>query len=102
MKNTKIKIAKDLPRENFKMNCEKDFRNEWFILSEFKKLGWFIMRNTSYYLELVKDSFIIGIDKENRTYAAKYSEGENSYIAFFDMEEHKLLHELFDLWGWLQ
>ena len=71
------------------------------ILKEFEKLDWVAMRNTPYVLELVKGSFVIEIDKANRAYSAHYSEYNNRYVTFFDMEEHKLLHELFECWGWL-
>lgn len=66
------------------------------ILKEFEKLGWVTMRNTTYVLELVKDNFTIEIDKTNRGYSAHFTEYNNRYFTFFEMEEHKLLHELFE------
>lgn len=71
------------------------------ILKGFEKLGWVAMRNTPYVLELVKDNFTIEIDKTNRGYSAHFTEYNNRYFTYFEMEEHKLLHELFECWGWL-
>lgn len=71
------------------------------ILEDFEKLGWVVMRNTPYVLELVKDNFIIEIDKTIKGYSAHFTEFDNRYFTYFEMEEHKLLHELFKCWGWL-
>lgn len=98
MKKTHLKVSKDLPTNNCKMHYDKIIRYEWAILADFKKLGWLIMRDTKFVLELVKDNFLIEIDKENREYNAHFIQGKDRYITFFDMEEHKLLHELFELW----
>ena len=71
------------------------------ILKDFEKLGWVAMRNTPYVLELVKDNFTIEIDKTNKGYSAHFTEYNNRYFTYFEMEEHILLHELFKCWGWL-
>ena len=70
-------------------------RTEQEILKGFEKLGWECTRNDEDRLTLrYSDSCpcAIWIDKNDKHYSS------NTII---DMQEHKILNELFTLWGWL-
>ena len=69
-------------------------RTEKEILKDFEKLGYFIVENSNAFLKLELNDFEIKIEK----YAKKYCASDWEYI---DIQEHKLLHELFICWGWL-
>ena len=69
-------------------------RTEEQVLKDFEKLGYEVKENSNSLLALSMNDFKINI----RKYAKKYSVSDWDYI---DMQEHKLIHELFTIWGWL-
>lgn len=82
------------------------------ILKEFENLGWhltdgyvnFVLKNTTKEQEILGERCYrcyISINKENKTYSATimYFLVNGEYK--LSMQEHKLLHELFKYWGWL-
>lgn len=90
-------------------------RTENEILKDFEKLGYRIEKNKSKYnnsgnsISLLRDykfhddddrilTAEIYIDLEDKTYIFKEINYESPLS--FTMYEHKLLNELFELWGW--
>lgn len=70
-------------------------RTEADILKDFEKLGWIVSRNDEDYFTLRlkgNPTCAIWIDKLTKEY---------SMSCCLDMQEHKLLNELFICWGWL-
>ena len=71
-------------------------RTEQDILKDFEKLGYVIVDNNKYELILVKDmKFHLIINKELKHYMVV------ALTPTLTMQEHKLLSELFECWGWL-
>ena len=70
-------------------------RTEADILNDFEKLGWIVSRND-------EDDFTLRL-KGNPTCAIWIDKltKEYSMSCCLDMQEHKLLNELFEVWGWL-
>ena len=74
-------------------------RTEEEVLKDFKKLKWKVFRNNNQMLcllfynkgSIVQDKEII-VGKKNRLYRT---------YDYISMQEHKLLTELFTIWGWL-
>ena len=72
---------------------EKLMRTEQEILNDFEKRGWEVTQNDDSCMIICFDSFArIVILKCNKEYAINN---------LFNMQEHKLLHELFEVWQWL-
>lgn len=69
-------------------------RTEEEILKDFEKLGYEIIENNSNWLEmlLVDENLRMMIFKADMTY---------TFDDYLDMQEHKLLNELFLCYGWL-
>ena len=68
-------------------------RTEEQILQDFEELGYSIMFQNHIWLELERnDDEYIRMFKGDETYTSSVVLG---------MQEHKLLTELFNLWGWL-
>ena len=68
-------------------------RTEQEILNDFEKLGWEVAQNDDSCMIICFDSFVrIVILKCYKEYAINN---------LFNMQEHKLLHELFEVWQWL-
>lgn len=69
-------------------------RTEADILNDFEKLGWIVSRND-------EDDFTLRL-KGNPTCAIWIDKltKEYSMSCCLDMQEHKLLNELFICWGW--
>lgn len=80
-------------------------RTEQEILKDFEKLGLVIAKNDDFELILIDDcDRMIAIYKTLKRYDCYYfSEGYKPLQLSTDitMQEHKLLNELFNLWGWL-
>lgn len=87
-------------------------RTEADILKDFEKLGWNVADGyVNFTLKknvLEKGEFFdynwhcfITINKENKTYSAEQRSNWNTKCYNLSMQEHKLLNELFNLWGWL-
>ena len=73
-------------------------RTEEEILKEFEELGYDIF-NAPGLLKLNINGLTIIVAKYTRCYECYCDEDRESYV--IDMLEHKLLHELFECWGWL-
>ena len=86
--------------EHLEMQCEpKNIRTEEEILKEFEKLGYEIQQNNKIRLIMYWGDIQIYIDKFEQTFGKEdisYKEANR-----FDMQEHKLLNELFKCWEWL-
>ena len=80
-------------------------RTEQEILDDFKKLGYeFIEFTICYWLRKCNREIDISIviDKELRNYrCVKDRPVTQYYLGDIGMKEHKLLNELFTIWGWL-
>ena len=73
-------------------------RTEEEVIKDFEKLGWTIRLWSGIDTHIFCKGHTafgeyISFDLENKGY---YSE------CYLDMEEIKLLHELFEIWGWLK
>ena len=79
-------------------------RTEKEILKDFEKLG--------YYLNLKKEGFLYnGMILSNKNikeleihisfYMKSYAKYEQGLCITITMQEHLLLHELFECWGWI-
>ena len=86
-------------------------RTEEEILKDFEKLGWIVVDNNVDLVlkRLEKEMFIeiypycyIHINKEKQTYSVIDIHNGANYRYELSMKEHKLLHELFICWGWLE
>ena len=79
-------------------------KNEEEVLKEFRKLDYKIIKNDEQFLILYfynpnSVSFYINVDKHFQTYCCYASRGET--ICPIELQEHKLLNELFTIWGWI-
>ena len=86
-------------------------RTEEEILNDFEKLGWF---GSDGYVEFALKKIergmpfeihpycYIHINKEKQTYSVIDIHNGANYRYELSMKEHKLLHELFICWGWLE
>lgn len=69
-------------------------RTEQEILKDFEKLGWKVTQNDDSFIIICFDDFArIIIIKCTKTY---------SVGNLCNIQEHKLLNELFTVWGWLK
>lgn len=66
-------------------------RTEQDVLKDFEKLGWKVTENNKNWLRIEIIEHEICIDKKSKYYCCDW--------VFID--EHKLLNELFTIWGWL-
>jgi hypothetical protein len=87
-------------------------RTEQDVLKDFEKLGWevadgyvnFTLRKK---LDDIKNEFMyywlcyISINKENKTYSVYKLSSFSTKGYDLTMQEHKLLNELFTIWGWI-
>lgn len=82
------------------------------ILKEFEKLDWFVADGYVNFVlkKLIKEQEFFGeichrcyisINKEIKTYSAVDLHSFVTCRYELSMQEHKLLHELFKCWGWL-
>lgn len=78
-------------------------RTEHEILKDFEKLGYFIFCNNDLRIRLENKGDILMISKVSRWYSCKTpSDKDYEYLSVpINMQEHKLLNELFTIWGWL-
>ena len=84
-------------------------RTEEEVLKDFEKLGYKVESNNSFYLRLGIqidenhfDQRKILINKDSKNYS-KYIllDFEEDRSLNITMQEHQLLNELFNLWGWI-
>lgn len=73
-------------------HIKKTKRTEQEILKDFEALGWLITSQTETHIELNYDGLKLLIWKSDKTYM---------FDNFIDMQEHKLLNELFEVWQWI-
>ena len=82
-------------------------RTEEQVFKNFEKLGYKIKYNTDSRLYMRKDNGItISIWKLDNSQTIeqgyrKYDYEEDYLALMVNVEEHKLLNELFTIWGWL-
>ena len=83
------------------LNLLPPARTEQDILNEFNFNGYIVSFNDANYMILLHPIFKerIEIDKDARWYQT-VDDDSNVNIGL-DMRLHKLLHELFTLWGWI-
>lgn len=80
---------------------KKMIRTEEEILNDFKKMGYEVSSSNMEVTLTLNFSYEIRISKWSRTYRVAHKSLSGCYIAQCGMKEHKLLHELFLCWGWL-
>ena len=77
-------------------------RTEKEVLKDFEELGYEVVCNNNLKIKLDNNGDILTISKVSRWYYYKGYDYLNKEIAVhIDMQEHKLLNELFTIWGWL-
>lgn len=74
-------------------------RTEEEVLKDFEKLGYDIIYNGQHYIKLNNNGYMMRISKMTKKYKC-YDEYSKLAIPI-EIEEHKLLTELFSIWGWL-
>lgn len=96
---------------------ESKIRTEEEILKDFEELDWHVVDGYAGFmlkkLEKKQETFgegrnfcytchcFIRIDKEKHTYSAIDNHCFTTHEYELSMQEHKLLTELFTIWGWL-
>ena len=79
-------------------------RTEKQILKDFEKLGYKETYCDDEYCEIEKkigkNSKCIAIDTKFKTFGCYMCVGEKELPYSIEKEEFKLLHELFECWGW--
>ena len=75
-------------------------RTEEEILKDFEKIGWLFLRNNERELAFRKFDSVLSISKLSQWYSCSIPSSGRLSIPI-DMQEHKLLHELFICWRWL-
>lgn len=74
-------------------------RTEQDVLKDFEKLGYEIKVNNASMLYLATNNdVVIHINKLFKGYRRFYDNEISNYVT---MQEHKLLNELFTIWGWI-
>lgn len=75
-------------------------RTEEQVLKNFEELGYDIVENNDKCLKLRYNACVImNISRVSKCYNCYWK--ENLLRSNIDMQEHKLLHELFTIWEWL-
>ena len=100
MKNNLDNLVNDLLNGNNKeyviancLNLLPQPRTEQEILKDFEKLGWELTTNDYYgFIFKNKRNEFLKIYNLSKTYRCECN---------LSMQEHKLLNELFECWGWL-
>lgn len=69
------------------------------VLKDFEKINYTLNKNDEYTLSITRENKIIHIVKPTKSYK-KYD--RKTFLSLsFEMQEHKLLNELFQIWGWI-
>lgn len=79
-------------------------RTEQEVLKDFEDLGYEVVCNNNLRIKLENNGEIIAISKYSCWYSSKRYDEYNKYEGIsvpIGMKEHKLLNELFTIWGWL-
>ena len=88
--------TKTFPKDNWDKNLDKPKRTEADILKDFESLGYVIVDNNKHDLILVKNMGLrLMINKELKHYMVV------ALTPLLTMQEHKLLNEFFEVWGWI-
>lgn len=74
-------------------------RTEKEVLKDFEMLDYEIIENNDYCIKLNQNDCIIRISKRPKNYKCYWKDSELASV--IDIQEHKLLTELFIIWGWL-
>ena len=69
----------------------KNLRTEEDVLKDFEKLGWKVTENNKNWLRIENMEHDILIYKTTKEYDCDW----------ISLIEHKLLNELFTIWGWI-
>ena len=85
------------------LKCVKSKRTEQEILKDFENMSWEIIKDDEHKLAVKNKITNAQIDlyKDSKSYQCAIDLGFTIVPSFIDFQEHKLLHELFGLWGWL-
>lgn len=92
-------LIKELINKEKAMKEVNNIRTEEEVLKDFEKLGYNVVANGGCFIKLNNNGDIIRISKYSMWYRS-YCEDSGLAVPI-DMEEHKLLNELFSIWGWL-
>ena len=76
-------------------------KNEEEVLQKFRQYGGIINANDERVLMIIIDNRCIEIDKQCKCYYCYDVFKSRPVSTFIKMNEHKLLNELFTIWGWL-
>ena len=79
-------------------------RTEQDVLNDFEKLGYEFSEFTKCYWlrkDNIKNDLTIVIDKELHNYRCVLEIKGDFHYGDIGMQEHKLLNELFTIWGWI-
>lgn len=77
-------------------------RTEKEVLKDFEELGYEVVCNDNLRIKLENNGDILTISKVGRWYYYKgYDYLNKEMTVRIYMKEHKLLNELFTIWGWL-
>ena len=76
-------------------------RTEQEILNDFKKLGFDVILNSDYFIYFRRFDCIMRFDKQTKVYACCMHNANDLTISI-EFEYYKLLHELFECWGWIE
>ena len=76
-------------------------RTEEQVIKDFEKIGYKLTQVNEYLIKLQKEWDGILIDFKNKTYLKSYGTFDFDSVSI-TVEEHKLLHELFKCWGWIE
>lgn len=70
------------------------------VLNEFEKIGWQVTRNDNICMILKMEDIVLTISKISKWYNCCLPIA-NDYRWAINLHDHKLLHALFKIWGWL-
>lgn len=75
------------------------------IFKEFEELGYKIQKsvmgfNNIIYISNIENMSTIVIDTKNKLYSKHYTISFDSSMPI-TLQEHQLLHKLFEIWGWI-
>ena len=82
-------------------------RTEQDVLNDFEKLEWKIIENNEDELVLLQSFknkigyYLLKIYKPIGVYRKMCIIKNEDYSADIELQEHKLLNELFQIWGWI-
>lgn len=78
---------------------ENKLRAEEEVLKDFEKLGYDIIENNDWFIKLNNNGNILRISRCSILY--RYYREDSELALPIKIKEHKLLNELYSIWGWL-